>query len=729
MGWFEEQIRQRMESDRDLLEESFTEVAGSVLGNRVARKLRDKQLIAKAAIDEIQKYYHCKPTEIPDTIREADEQIEYALRPHGIMLRGVQLDPGWQNDAFGPMLGFLGEQETPVALLPNRLHGYHYTDPQTGRTVRITRKTAQNLSRDALCFYTPLPMKKIGVWDLLLHMKDSIAASDLVLILLATLAVTLVGMIEPRVQKVLIGPVLDLGSHALLIGMTAFAVSAVVASTLVNTVKGLIMGRISTKTSLSIGAAVMMRVLSLPVSFFRKYSAGDLATRINSVEGLSQSLLNLILSTGLGSLASLLFIAQIFQFAPALVTPALLIILTTVILSVAISLLQIRYARRRMKLNAKLNAAGFAVVSGVQKIKLAGAEKRAFAKWAKLFAARSEIDYNPPLLLKLNSVILLAVTLIGNVILYYLAVQSKVTPADFTAFSAAYGRVMGAFSALAGIVVSVAGLAPALEMAKPILEAEPEISENKEVLTKVSGAISLEHVTFRYDENTPDVLSDLSLNVRPGEYVAIVGRTGCGKSTLVRLLLGFEKPQTGAVYYDGRDIGSLDPKSLRRKMGVVTQNGQLLSGTILSNITISAPQLSAEYAWRAAEIAGVAEDIRRMPMGMQTMISEGQGGLSGGQKQRLMIARAIAPKPRILIMDEATSALDNKTQKQVSDALDQLDCTRIVIAHRLSTIRHCDRILVMNQGRIVEEGKYDELLSQNGVFSELVARQRLESNE
>ena len=729
MGWFEEQIRQRMESDRDLLEESFTEVAGAVLGSRVVNKLRDKQMITKAAIDEVQKYYHCKPTEIPDTIRDANEQLEYALRPHGIMLRAVQLTPGWYKDAFGPMLGFVGEQETPVALLPNILHGYHYTDPETGKTVRVTRKTAKKLSPDALCFYTPLPMKKIGVLDLLMHMKSSIAASDIALILLATFAVTFVGMIEPRVQKALIGPGLEMHSYALLVGMTAFAVSAVIASTLVNTVKGLIMGRISTKTSLSIGAAVMMRVLSLPVSFFRKYSSGDLATRINTVESLAQSLLNMILSTGLGSLVSLLYVAQIFQFTPALVAPSLIIILTTVVLGAAISLLQIRYARRRMKLNAQVNAAEFAVVGGVQKIKLAGAEKRAFAKWAKPFAARSEIDYNPPLLLKLSSVILLAVTLIGNVILYYLAVQAKVTAADYTAFTAAYGRVMGAFSALSGIVVSVAQLAPALEMAKPILETEPEISESKDVITKLSGAISLEHVTFRYDENTPDVLSDLSLKIRPGEYVAIVGRTGCGKSTLVRLLLGFEKPQTGAIYYDGRDIGSIDPKSLRRKMGVVTQNGQLLSGTIFSNITISAPQLSAEDAWQAAEIAGIANDIREMPMGMQTMVSEGQGGLSGGQKQRLMIARAVAPKPRILIMDEATSALDNKTQKQVSEALDRLECTRIIIAHRLSTVRNCDRILVMDHGRIVESGTYDELLKKNGVFSELVARQRLETND
>ncbi len=222
------------------------------------------------------------------------------------------------------------------------------------------------------------------------------------------------------------------------------------------------------------------------------------------------------------------------------------------------------------------------------------------------------------------------------------------------------------------------------------------------------------------------MLKDLSLKIHPGEYVAIVGRTGCGKSTLVRLLLGFEKPEKGAVYYDGRDLSSLDLPSLRRKIGTVTQDAGLFRGNIYSNIVITAPELSMEDAWEAAETAGIADDIRLMPMGMHTIISEGQGGISGGQRQRLMIARAIAPKPKLLIFDEATSSLDNRTQKQVSEALDQMGCTRVVIAHRLSTIRHCDRILVLDGGRIVEDGTYEQLIERGGVFAGLVERQRMQ---
>ena len=246
------------------------------------------------------------------------------------------------------------------------------------------------------------------------------------------------------------------------------------------------------------------------------------------------------------------------------------------------------------------------------------------------------------------------------------------------------------------------------------------------MVESLRGRVELSHVSFRYTETMPMVLEDLSLQIRAGEYVAVVGRTGCGKSTLIRLILGLETPQKGAVYFDGRDMQTLDLRSLRRHIGTVIQDGKLFQGSIYENIAISAPGLTLEEAWQAAELAGIADDIRAMPMGMHTLITEGAGGISGGQRQRLMIARAIAPRPKLLVFDEATSALDNITQKKVSQSLDSLKCTRIVIAHRLSTIRQCDRILVLDGGRIIEDGTYKELLAKNGFFAELVARQRVE---
>ena len=729
MGWFDEQIKQRIESDQGVLEDSFIRLASVVLDKWETERLEDERIIAKEALDDILKYYHEKPVEIPDDITEIAAQMEYALRPAGLMTREVELEGNWQNDAYGPMLGYLKDSGAAVALLPGAVYGYYYTDPASGKKKRVTRKNARLFSRDALCFYRPMPMKKLGIPDLLLYMKKCISGGDLVLIVLASLALTLVGFIEPNVYNVITGTVLKQRRINMLNGAAAFLVSSAFAGQMLNMVRSLLMERINTKTSHAVEASVMMRILSLPVSFFRKYSSGELTQRATSVSTLCSMMINSVLSVGLSSLMSLLYVTQIFRFAPVLVWPSILIILTTVVMSLAVSFVQIGITRKKMDLSAKEAGMSYATLNGIQKIRLSGSEKRVFARWAQLYSKEARLEYNPPMFLKMSKVITLAISLVGNVALYYLAISSGVGDSQYIAFSAAYGRVMAAFSALAGIAISVASIRPVLEMAEPILKTEPEVAKEKEPVSHLSGSIEVSHVTFRYEDNLPYILNDLSLKIRTGEYVAIVGRTGCGKSTLVRLLLGFEKPEKGTVFYDRYDLSAVDPRSVRKQIGVVIQNGQLFQGDIFSNITISAPMLTMDEAWEAAETAGIADDIRDMPMGMHTIISEGQGGISGGQKQRLMIARAIAPKPRILIFDEATSALDNKTQKQVSDALDRLNCTRIVIAHRLSTIRNCDRILVMDQGAIIEEGSYEELIGKNGVFADLVARQRLEEQQ
>ena len=728
MGWFEKQIKQRSDLDQQLFEESFFRVAGVVLGERTATKMSDEHIITKQAIDEILKYFHFKPVEIPKSIKDHEAQVDYCLRPHGLMKRRVELEDKWWNDAFGPVLAYKKESGEPVALLPRKLMGYYYIDRQTGNSVKVTGQTAQLFEREAYCFYKPFPQRKLGISDLMLYIKGCLTMSDAVLIVLSTLAVTGIGLLMPRITKALTGPVITSGSVNVLIGISVFMFCTAIASQLISTVSSLLNTRVQTKTSLGIQAAMMMRVLSLPANFFRKYSAGELTSRSQSVNQLCSLILGMVVSTGLTSLTSLLYITQIFSFAPALVVPSIVIILTTVVFTTLSSVVQIRISKRQMELGAKESGITYSMISGVQKIKLSGAEKRFFARWLGIYSDSAELTYAPPTFIKINGVITTAISLISNIVLYYLAVKSGIDQSNYFAFTAAYGGVMGAFSSLAGVALSVGRIKPILDMAEPFLKAEPETADNKEIVTKLTGGIELNNVYFRYNENSPYVVNNMSLKIRPGEYVAIVGKTGCGKSTLMRLLLGFEKPEKGAVYYDGKDLNRLDLGSLRRNIGSVIQSGGLFQGDIFSNIIITAPHLTLDEAWEAAEIAGIADDIRAMPMGMQTLISEGQGGISGGQKQRLMIARAVAFKPKILMFDEATSALDNKTQKQVSEALDGMGCTRIVIAHRLSTIRHCDRILVLDGGHVIEEGSYDQLIEQNGYFAELVARQRLDIN-
>ena len=727
MGWFDNQIKSRREADQQLLDDSFVKIAGVVMGQRSAEKFSDERIVTKNAIDEILKYFHYKPTELPASVTSADNQLDYCLRPHGVMRRNIRLTEGWYKDAYGPILGFTKEDGIPVALLPNGLAGYRYMDPKTGKYVKLNRKTEKLIDAEAICFYRPLPQKKLSIPDLLLYMKRCLSLSDIVMVIAAAVSVSLIGLLIPRLTAMLTGPVLKSGRHDALIGIAICMLCVAFSSQLMNSVSNFVGTRLNTKTSLGVQASMMMRIMTLPANFFRKYSAGELRSRSQSVNQLCAILMGMVLSTGLSSVTSLMYITQIFNYTPMLVVPSLLVILVTVVFSTVSTLVQIRINKKIMEQEAKESGMSYSMITGVQKIKLAGAEKRIFAKWLDLYSVGAELTYNPPMFIKVNVVISLAITLISKIILYFLAVKSGIDQSSYFAFSSAYGMLSGAFMSLSGMALSAARIKPILEMAEPFLKAEPETSDNKEIVTSITGGVELDHISFRYDEGLPLVIDDLSLKVRPGEYVAIVGKTGCGKSTLMRLLLGFEKPEKGSVRFDGKDINTLDLPSLRKKIGTVMQDAGLFQGDIYSNIVITAPELTLDAAWEAAEKAGIADDIRAMPMGMNTIIAEGQGGISGGQRQRLMIARAIAPKPKLLMFDEATSALDNKTQKQVSEALDAMGCTRIVIAHRLSTIRHCDRIIVIDGGRIIEDGSYEDLIAKKGYFAELVERQRLDT--
>lgn len=727
MRWFEEQLRFREETDNANFADALDSMANAVMGRRLTDAL-DSRETANTAADAILKYYHCKPKreEMPSNLKTLEEQMDFRMRPFGIMFRSVQLDSGWYHHAVGAMLGTLKEDGTAVVLIPGRISGYYYQDLKTGKKVKLNKKTEKRLDREAVCFYQPLPRRALKVRDLLLFMLEQLNASDLVLMVGLIAGSALLGLLSPMFTKWLFGTVLESGSLKVLLALAVYMICFSVCRILFRSFQTLINSRIGTKQSMAVEAAVMNRIMTLPASFFKQYSSGELTQRASYVQALCSTLFSTIGTTGLTSLFSLIYIGQVFQFAPALVVPSLIITLITIIVSMVTTFAQMQITKERMELSAATSGMTYAMISGIQKIKLAGAEKRMFSRWSKEYSREAALEFNPPTFLKISSTITLAVSLLGSLVLYWLAIESKVSVPDYYAFNTAYGQVAAAFESFAAIATTLANIRPTLDMAKTIMEAEPEMADGKEVIRSLNGGIELSNVTFRYDENMPNVIDGLNLKIRPGEYLAVVGTTGCGKSTLMRLLLGFETPQKGSIFYDRHNIARVDLQSLRRKIGVVMQDSKLFQGDIFSNIIIAAPQLSQKEAWEAAEIASVADDIRAMPMGMNTVISEGQGGISGGQRQRLMIARAVAPKPKILMFDEATSALDNVTQKKVSEAIDSLKCTRIVIAHRLSTIRNADRIIVLDGGRITEEGTYEQLIEKNGFFAELVERQRLD---
>ena len=727
MNWFDEQIKLRKINDEDSLDFVFRDIADAVLGYKNIDAIGKENKSASSAIDRLMDYYHLKYKETDSENRDFNEELEYRLRPHGIMSRNVILEKNWHKDAVCPMIGVIKDTGEAVAMLPGKFGGFYYYDPSTGKKTVINKKNVQQFEKDAIAFYLPFPTKKLSIKDLLMFIFKRFTFSDGLYVVGIMLIATLVGMLIPKINYVLFGEVVENGLSPLYIGAIVFLLSVNLSTMLLSTFQSAVNNRISTKLNTTVEAATMMRILSLPAGFFNNYSAGELQEYQGYLNSLCSILFETLFTTSLSSLFSLAYVTQIFAYAPSLVAPSLLIILASTVFSLISTFAQIKVSERKMQLSAKESGLGYALISGIQKIKLSGAEKRAFAKWGEVFAKQAALEYNPPMFLKINSVIASAITLIGTLVMYGIAISSGVSRAEYIAFESASGMVSGAFTSLAGIALTVANIKPILKMAKPLLDAEPEVSEGKTVIDTLSGNIEMNNIYFRYNEDMPYIFENFSLKIKKGQYLAIVGKTGCGKSTLVRLLLGFEKASRGAIYYDGKDINSIDPKSLRKNIGTVTQNGKLLQGDIFSNITISAPYLSLDDAWEAAELANIADDIREMPMGMHTVISEGQGGFSGGQKQRLMIARAVAHKPKILIFDEATSALDNITQKNISKSLDELKCTRIVIAHRLSTIRNCDRIVVIDGGKIIEDGTYDELIANKGYFAELVERQRLDN--
>ena len=726
MSWLESQIETRQRLDSELVDQSYAELAASITGKRTTPGFKTSDLeLADGAARACLRHCGVNPGGAPDDITDFDERLEWLCRPSGTMHRIVHLDGKWYKDAFGAILGWLDTGE-PVALLPYPIGGYYYHDPATGHRRKVDAKAAAHIERDAVYFYRPLPQGKLEIRDLLLFVARSFDHSDYLFIFLVALATSLMGLLPAWANDIAFGTVAPSGQAGLIAPIGALLVGVSVSSALMGICRNIVMARVTTKIRIATEAATFSRVLLLPTSFFKEYASGNLANRVSQVTVLMDLLTSLTLGSGLTAVLSLVYVGQVAAYAPSLVVPALAVAILQALLTVLVTHISAIRQREAMQVSTRLSGLVTALLGGISKIKLAGAEDRAFAKWAHDYSDYARATYNRPVIERALPAIVSSIGLMGSIVIYYIAGASHITQSHYIAFSLAFGQVTAAIMQLSSMAGNLAQIRPLFEMVQPILDEVPEMADDKPSVERLSGAIEVSNVSFRYDDKSPYVIRDLSLRIRPGEYVAVVGRSGCGKSTLMRLLLGFETPDRGSIFYGPYDVGKVDLRSLRQSIGTVMQDGRLFMGDIASNITIASPSATLDDAWEAAELAGIADDIRKMPMGMQTLLSEGMGGISGGQRQRIMIARAVCGKRRILMFDEATSALDNVTQRHVSDSLEKLKCTRLVVAHRLSTVRHCDRILLLDGGRIAEEGTYEELIEKGGLFAELVERQRLD---
>jgi NHLM bacteriocin system ABC transporter ATP-binding protein len=649
------------------------------------------------------------------------------LRRSGARYRQIVLHEGWWREDGGAFLGYLRDDPRPVAVLTDRRGHYWLHDPKTSKPARVTAAVAGRLRSTGYVFYRPFPPERISFAGLLRFGMRG-AAGDLARVCSLGFVVALLGLLVPVFTAILFDTVVPSASATLLAQLVVALGISVVSTAILEVVRDIALLRIQGRIEATLMAAVWDRVLNLPATFFRNYTAGDLADRASSVSYIRDHLTGAALTVLIGGAFGAVNLLLLFFYLPRLGVVATILLLALLVLTAPLTYRRVHCLRHSTALSGTIQGLVLQLITGIAKLRVAGAEQRAFVHWADEFARMRSWSYRAARTLVhltwLSAVfgIVSLIVIFGGLTAWGTTASTRLPVGDFLGFMAAFNVLMSTLTVGLSTVMAVLEVGPLYERCRPILEAIPEERGTGADPGELRGAIQISRLVFRYRTGGPAILNEVSINIRPGEFVALVGSSGSGKSTLLRLLLGMENPETGTISYDGLDLATLNRRAVRQQIGTVLQNAQVVAGTLYENIA-GARSLTQDEALEAARRAGFAEDVAQMPMGLQTIVSQGGGTLSGGQRQRLLIARALAMKPRILFFDEATSALDNRTQAHVSRSLEGMEATRVVIAHRLSTILKADRIYVLEEGRVVQTGTYEELIVAPGPFSELARRQ------
>ena len=730
--YFAERLQKRRQKKERLLQDAVSVLTGeeAASGSQGLGQAEGLTLLAR----KIAEFFHMETEAIflPQELQQRQEKLALLSRllgKGGIRLRRVTLEAGWQDKDCGALLVRQGgEWQAALPCSPGKYFLWH----ADGSKQELTEALAGQLEPAGYICYAGFPQRALKLKDLLLFMFHQCWSSDYRTILLASFIAGLLPLLTPMITQSIFSDIIPIGDRQGLTTLTQVIMVAGFTTAAISLARAVAVLRVSSHLNMAVEAALWSRLLSLPAEFFKRYETGELAGRMSAMDAVKSFVTGDFVSGVFNTVFSLWSVLLMCYYSVKMTLLALLVWLVYFLVMAFVYRRVFEFQRNLVNASNKTSAKVVQIFNGLAKFRIQGAEEQAFYMWASCFG--EEWKWNLKLRWQSNySMIINAVQpLILCLLLYYTAAKgletqqqgaaSAMSYAEFIGFQAAFSSFNTMLTGMIPLVAQFYSVRPHIENLRPLLETVPEQTDDRLEPGRLSGEIEARHLSFAYSKDGPEVLKDLNLFINAGESVAIVGRSGCGKSTLMRLLLGFEKPTRGAVYYDNMDLSELNPASVRSQLGVVLQDGKLMAGSILENI-VGTSAMTMEDAWEAAASVGLEQDIAEMPMQMHTVISEGSGNISGGQRQRILLARSIVNKPRVLLLDEATSALDNTTQAIVSKTLEQMHCTRVIIAHRLSTIKNVDRILVMDAGRIVEEGTYKELLERGGIFSSLARRQ------
>lgn len=650
---------------------------------------------------------------------------EIAFASH-FRVRKVTLSNGWHKNPTIPYVAYLKDTNTPIALIPTLL-GYNMYNPEKNVIVKVNSSIASTIDLNRChIIYRSLPSGTVTTKDLIKFCLNGIRKFDFIVMILVGIIGGLLSAISPLIISWIFDSVIPDANENLLKQLACILISITCVQFIFEIVRSFTIMRLENFFEMDLQSSLWDRLLSLPTTFFKEHSSGELAKKIDGISQIREIISGRVINQILSFIFGLFYIIVMFSINSRLSLLALIVIMLIAIISIVFGLGEIKYYKDATNLSAELSGKMISWLNGIVKIRTSGSESRVYNLWAKQFTKIRELDINRTRIHNISQIFCSVISVIVSMCMYFYIVNSTnlhLETGMFVAFNTALMVVLSNFISVTTTITDLNSVVPLYRNVKPIFETSPEYDETKEDIGEITGDIEVSHVSFRYAKDTPLVLKDISFNVKQGEHIALVGTSGSGKSTILRVLLGFEKSESGQIYFNGKDISQFNIRSLRKQLGVVLQSGQLLPGSIFENVVGSSNTLTIEDVENALAQAGILDEIKEMPMGIHTVVSEDFGTISGGQKQRILIARALISKPKVLFFDEATSALDNKTQKIVSDSINKLNITRITIAHRLSTITECDRIIVLDDGKIVEQGTYNQLLEVKGIFYNMVQRQ------